>query len=256
MIVPAPLKGVILAGGTGSRLYPLTKVTNKHLLPVGRYPMIFHPLVRMRRAGIEEVAVVTSPEHMGDVVNLLGSGRIFGLDLTYRVQDEPGGIAQAMGLCENFTGDSPFLCILGDNILGEDLGDEVRAYREQLAAGGGGARVLLKEVPDPERYGVPRFEGDRISEIIEKPADPPSRYCVTGIYFYDAGVYDVIRQLKPSRRGEYEVSDVSNAYVARQALSHGYLRAWWGDAGTLEGWYEANELARDLEYDELNLKRP
>jgi glucose-1-phosphate thymidylyltransferase len=245
------MKGVILAGGTGSRLYPLTKVTNKHLLPVGRYPMIYHPLVRMSRAGIEEVAIVTSPEHMGDVVNLLGSGRIFGLDLTYRVQDEPGGIAQAMGLCENFTGDDPFLVILGDNVLAEDIAGDAEAYRRQFAEQGTAARVLLKEVPDPERYGVPRFEGDRIVEIIEKPADPPSNYCVTGLYFYDPGVYDMIRGLTPSARGEYEVSDVSNAYIERRRLSYGFLSGWWGDAGTLEGWHEANELARDLVYPEL-----
>jgi glucose-1-phosphate thymidylyltransferase len=246
-----PLKGVILAGGTGSRLYPLTKVTNKHLLPVGRYPMIYHPLMRMRRAGIREVAIVTSPEHMGDVVNLLGSGRGLGLDLTYRVQDEPGGIAQAMALCEVYTGADPFLVILGDNILAEDIANEVAAYREQLIRDGGGARILLKEVHDPERYGVPRFEDGRIVEIIEKPAHPPSHYSVTGIYFYDAGVYDIIRALKPSARGEYEVSDVSSAYVRSNRLTHGILKGWWGDAGTLAGWHEANALARDLVYDEL-----
>lgn len=246
------MKGVVLAGGTGSRLYPLTKVTNKHLLPVGRYPMIFHPLMRMRRAGIEHVAVVTSPEHMGDVVNLLGSGRGFGLDLTYRVQDEPGGIAQALGLCENFTGEDPFLVILGDNIISNDIGNEVQAFQKQLDESGSGARVLLKEVPDPERYGVPRFNDDRIVEIIEKPSDPPSNYSVTGMYFYDPGVYEIIRNLKPSARGEYEVSDVGNAYVESGRLTYGILDGWWGDAGTLEGWYEANELARDVVYDELD----
>lgn len=246
------LKGIILAGGTGSRLYPLTRVTNKHLLPVGRYPMIYHPLVRMQRAGVREVAVVTSPEHMGDVVNLLGSGRRFGLDLTFRVQDEPGGIAQAIGLCENFTADDPFVVILGDNILSEDIKGDTDAYLEQLRSAGSGARVLLKEVPDPERYGVPRLEGDRIAEIIEKPEDPPSRYSVTGIYFYDAGVYDVIRNLEPSERGEYEISDVSNAYIRRDALTYGVLQGWWGDAGTLEGWHEANELARDLVYPDID----
>lgn len=245
------MKGVILAGGTGSRLYPLTKVTNKHLLPVGRYPMIFHPLMRMKRAGVEEVAIVTSPEHMGDVVNLLGSGRMFGLDLTYRVQDEPGGIAQAIGLCENFVNQRPFLVILGDNVLAEDIRHEADAYRQQVEKGGVGARVLLKEVPDPERYGVPRIDGDRIAEIIEKPADPPSNYSVTGIYFYDASVFDIIRGLNPSRRGEYEVSDVSNAYIDRGTLSYGILSGWWGDAGTLEGWHEANDLAQDLVYAEL-----
>ena len=241
----------MLAGGTGSRLYPLTKVTNKHLLPVGRYPMIFHPLMRMRRAGVREVAIVTSPEHMGDVVNLLGSGRMFGLDLTYRVQDEPGGIAQAIGLCENFVGGDPFMVILGDNVLAEDIDAEAEAYQQQLSSGGIGARVLLKEVPDPERYGVPRIDGDRILEIIEKPSDPPSNYSVTGIYFYDASVFDIIRNLHPSRRGEYEVSDVSNAYIERGTLSYGILSGWWGDAGTLEGWHEANDLAHDLVYEEL-----
>lgn len=251
-MMPNALKGVVLAGGTGSRLYPLTKVTNKHLLPVGHYPMIFHPLVRMRRAGLREVAIVTSPEHMGDVVNLLGSGRGFGLDLTYRVQDEPGGIAQAIGLCETFVGPDPFLVILGDNILAEDLTAEVDAYRQQLQQDGGGARVLLKHVPDPERYGVPRLEGDRIVEIIEKPTTPPSSYCVTGIYFYDTQVFDIIRGLAPSRRGEYEVSDVSNAYIAQRRLTYGTLQGWWGDAGTLEGWHEANALARDLVYEELH----
>ncbi len=246
------LKGVILAGGTGSRLYPLSRVTNKHLLPVGRYPMIYHPLIRMKRAGIEEVAVVTSPEHMGDVVNLLGSGRRFGLDLTFRVQDEPGGIAQAIGLCRNFTADDPFLVILGDNILSEDIAEDTRLYLEQLSKTGSGARVLLKEVPDPERYGVPRLEGDRITEIIEKPEDPPSRYSVTGIYYYDAGVYDIINDLKPSARGEYEISDVSNAYIQRGSLTYGILDGWWGDAGTIDGWHEANELARNLIYPEID----
>lgn len=250
------MKGVVLAGGTGSRLYPLTKVTNKHLLPVGRYPMIYHPLMRMSRAGIEHVAVVTSPEHMGDVVNLLGSGRAFGLDLTYRVQDEPGGIAQALGLCENFTGADPFLVILGDNIISHDIAEEVQAFQKQLDESGTGARVLLKEVPDPERYGVPRFEDEQIVEIIEKPSDPPSNYSVTGMYFYDPQVYEIIRNLKPSARGEYEISDVGNAYVESGQLSHGILDGWWGDAGTLEGWYEANELAREVVYEELEAQQP
>lgn len=213
--------------------------------------MIFHPLMRMSRAGIKHVAVVTSPEHMGDVVNLLGSGRDFGLDLTYRVQDEPGGIAQALGLCENFTGSDPFLVILGDNVISHDIKSEVYAFKEQIDRDGSGARVLLKEVHDPERYGVPRFEDGRIAEIIEKPSDPPSNYSVTGMYFYDPGVYEIIRTLKPSARGEYEISDVGNAYVRSGRLSHGVLDGWWGDAGTLEGWYEANELAREVVYEEL-----
>lgn len=242
------MKGIVLAGGTGSRLYPLTKVTNKHLLPVGRYPMIYHPLMRLRRAGITRIAVVTSPEHMGDVVNLLGSGRGLGLDLTYRVQDEPGGIAQAMALCENFVGQDPVVVFLGDNVLEDDIAAEVKAYRKQ----DGGARVLLKKVHDPERYGVPRIEDGQIVEVIEKPQDPPSSYSVTGIYMYDAEVFEVIRGLHPSRRGEYEVSDVTNHYARKGSLTHGVIDGWWGDAGTLEGWHEANTLAEHLTYPELS----
>ncbi len=239
-----PLNGIVLAGGTGSRLFPLTKVTNKHLLPVGRYPMIYHPLMRLREAGIERIAVVTSPEHMGDVVNLLGSGRALGLDLTYRVQDQPGGIAQALGLCENFARGNPFLVALGDNILEDSLTEEVELFRHQKR----GARILLKAVPDPERYGVPRFQGKEIIEIVEKPKSPPSQYAVTGLYFYDAQVFDFIRTLFPSRRGEYEVSDLNSAYVKHSTLTYGILEGWWGDAGTLEGWHEANQLARELIY--------
>jgi len=238
------LKGVVLAGGTGSRLFPLTKVTNKHLLPVGRYPMIFHPLLRLQEAGVTQIAIVTSPEHMGDVVNLLGSGHELGVDLTYRVQDKPGGIAQALGLCENFAGQDPFVTVLGDNVLEDSLVPHAEVYRSQ----GSGARILLKKVPDPERYGVPHMEGDTIVDIIEKPANPPSSFAVTGIYFYDPQVFDFIRNLSPSRRGEYEVSDVNSAYVHRGKMSYGVLSGWWGDAGTLAGWHEANQLARNLTY--------
>ena len=215
--------------------------------------MIYHPLMRMKRAGIEQVAIVTSPEHMGDVVNLLGSGSKFGLDLTFRVQDEAGGIAQAMGLCENFIGGEPFLCILGDNILEDDLSEDVKAFEKQINEDGKGARVLLKEVPDPERYGVPKIEDGKIVEIIEKPSDPPSNYSVTGIYFYDSQVFDIIRGLHPSRRGEYEVSDVSNAYIQQERMSYGMLKGWWGDAGTIEGWHEANELAKGLRYPSIDV---
>ncbi len=244
------MKGVVLAGGTGSRLYPLTRVTNKHLLPVGRYPMIYHPLMRLRRAGIFEVVIVTSPEHMGDVVNLLGSGSRLGLDLTYRVQDEPGGIAQALNLCKTFVGDSSFIVALGDNILGEDITDEVTAFREQTAKGSG-ARVLLKEVHDPERYGVPEIVDGRITRVIEKPASPPSSYSVIGIYFYESSVFELISTLTPSERGELEISDVSNMYAAAGTLTHGVLSSWWGDAGTFDGLEEANKLSRDLFYEEL-----
>ena len=206
--------------------------------------MIYHPLLRLKEAGVTQIAVVTSPEHMGDVVNLLGSGDDLGVDLTYRVQDKPGGIAQALGLCENFAGDHLFIVILGDNILGSSLIAEAEAFLKQER----GARILLKKVRDPERYGVPRFEGGRIVEIVEKPDIPPSTYAVTGIYFYDAQVFDFIRGLEPSRRGEYEVSDLNSAYVRQSLLTYGLLEEWWGDAGTLEGWHEANKLARNLIY--------
>ncbi len=251
MVSHIDMKGIVLAGGTGSRLYPLTRVTNKHLLPVGKYPMIYHPIMRLRRAGIEELAIVTSPEHMGDVVNLLGSGTRFGVDLTYRVQDEPGGIAQAIALCENFTGQGPFTVVLGDNILSADFDEDARRYLADVDSCKSCARVLLKEVHDPERYGVPRFEDDRIVEVIEKPSDPPSSYSVVGIYFFDRGAYEVIRTLDPSARGELEISDVISAYAQNRCLTYGVIDGWWGDAGTLEGWHEANELAKELIYDEL-----
>ena len=245
------MKGVLLAGGTGSRLYPLTRVTNKHLLPVGRYPMIYHPLMRMRRAGVTDIALVTSPEHMGDVVNLLGRGSKMGIDLTYRVQDEPGGIAQALGLCRSFVGSDPFLVILGDNVIGEDIGDEVVAFEEQIRRYGKGARVLLKQVHDPERYGVPDIQDGRIVKVIEKTSYPPSSYSVVVIYFYDASVFEYIDTLSPSERGELEISDVSNLYASHERLTHGVISSWWGDAGTFEGLEEASQLARNLLYEEL-----
>jgi len=214
--------------------------------------MIYHPLLRLREAGITRIAVVTSPEHMGDVVNLLGSGSDLGLDLTYRVQDEPGGIAQALGLCENFAREKPFLVALGDNILQDNLTSEVTIFQRQ----GRGARILLKSVPDPQCYGVPQFNGDKITRIIEKPESPPSEYAVTGLYFYDAKVFEYIRNLSPSRRGEYEVSDLNTAYVKDDNLTYGILNGWWGDAGTIEGWHQANELAQSLQYPFFKQKFP
>ncbi len=247
------MKGVVLAGGTGSRLFPLTRVTNKHLLPVGRYPMIYHPLMRLKLVGCTEIAIVTSPEHMGDVVNLLGSGNRFGVDLTYRVQDQPGGIAQAIGLCENFTGSDPFIVMLGDNILATDFPEDVKEFMSGSKTSEGKAHVLLKEVPDPERYGVPRLEDDEIVEVIEKPAEPPSDYSVIGVYLFDPKVFDIIRNLKPSDRGELEISDVISFYARSKSLSHGFIHGWWGDAGTLDGYQEANSLAKDLLYEEIQI---
>jgi len=227
---PTKIKGVVLAGGTGSRLLPLTKVTNKHLLPVGRKPMIYHPVERLAGAKIDEILIVTGLEHMGDVVNLLGSGKDFGVRFTYKVQDEAGGIAQALGLAENFAGGDRVAVILGDNIFQDSLIDEVAQFREQA----GGARVLLKEVPDPHRFGVAEVRDGKVIGIEEKPKSPKSKMAVTGIYFYDERVFDIIRMQKPSGRGEMEITDVNNTYLARGELTYGTLKGWWSDAGTFE----------------------
>lgn len=235
------LKGVILAGGTGSRLFPLTKVTNKHLLPVGRQPMIYWPIQKMVEAGIEEILVVTGTEHMGDVVNLLGSGREFHCRFTYKVQDEAGGIAQALALGENFAGGSPLLVILGDNVFQDSL----RPFVARYAARDGGAMIILKEVPDPERFGVAELAGDRIIGIEEKPARPKSAHAVTGVYFYDGDVFEVIRTLTPSARGEYEITDVNNAYIRKNRLFAEFFTGWWTDAGTFDSLDRANALSRE-----------
>lgn len=224
------MKGIVLAGGTGSRLLPLTKVTNKHLLPVGRKPMIYHPVEKLSGAGIQEILIVTGLEHMGDVVNLLGSGKDFGVRFTYKVQDEAGGIAQALGLAENFCGGSKMAVILGDNIFQDSLRDEVARFSEQAS----GARLMLKEVSDPQRFGVADVAGEKIVGIVEKPRQPKTNLAVTGIYFYDGNVFDIIRRQKPSGRGEMEITDVNNAYIARGDLTYGFLRGWWSDAGTFE----------------------
>ena len=234
------MKGVILAGGTGSRLMPLTKVTNKHLLPVGSRPMLLHPVTKMTEAGIQEILIITGTEHMGDVVGLLGSGKDYGCRFTFRVQDEAGGIAQALALGENFAGTDSICVILGDNIFEDSLNAAVSAY----AAQGGGARVMLKEVEDPERFGVARCEGDKVLEILEKPKNPPSNQAVTGIYFYDHRVFDIIRDLKPSARGEYEITDVNNAYIKANTMTFGHFKGWWTDAGTFPSYHLANQLVR------------
>lgn len=233
------LKGVVLAGGTGSRLFPLTKVTNKHLLPVGMAPMIWHPLWKLKAAGIEEILIVTGTEHMGDVVGLMGSGKDFGCRFTYKVQDEAGGIAQALGLAENFAGGSAVCVILGDNIFQDSLKPEVEAFAKQ----GSGARILLKPVEDPQRYGVAEVRDGRVVGIEEKPKAPKSNLSVTGIYFYDATVFDIIRTVRPSGRGEMEITDVNNAYIERGQLTFGTFQGWWTDAGTFPSLAHANELA-------------
>lgn len=232
------LKGVVLAGGTGSRLKPLTKVTNKHLLPVGRKPMIYYPIEKLLSAGITEILIVTGVEHMGDVVNLLGSGADFGCRFTYKVQDQAGGIAQALSLAENFAGNDGVAVILGDNIFEFSL----KKYAENFNVQGKGARLLLKEVSDPQRFGVAEISGDNVVGIEEKPKKPKSNYAVTGIYFYDNTVFEIIKTLKPSGRGEYEITDVNNVYIAKRQLNYDILDGWWSDAGTFESLTKANEL--------------
>ena len=234
------MKGIVLAGGTGSRLYPLTKVTNKHLLPVGKKPMIFYPIEKLIEVEIEEILIVTGTEHMGDVVNLLGSGKDFGCRFTYKVQDEAGGIAQALGLAENFCGNEPMTVILGDNVFEKNLSKAMENYP------GSGAQILIKQVQDPERFGVAELDGDKIIGIEEKPEKPKSDYAVTGIYMYDAAVFDLIKNLKPSKRGELEITDVNNHYIKQGTMRYSILDGWWTDAGTPDSYIVANNLAHKL----------
>ncbi|NUU74883.1 MULTISPECIES: sugar phosphate nucleotidyltransferase [Paenibacillus] len=240
------MKGIILAGGTGSRLYPLTKVTNKHLLPVGKYPMIFHSVYKLKQSGIEDILIVTGKDHMGDVVNLLGSGSDMGVSFTYKVQDEAGGIAQALDLAEHFVGDDQMVVILGDNVFEDDISPFVENFKTQSA----GAKILIQEVHDPTRFGVPEIDGSRILSIEEKPKAPKSNYAVTGIYMFDHTVFEIVKTLKPSDRGELEITDVNNAYIEREQLSFDILQGWWTDAGTHPSLARANELAKDIAFGE------
>lgn len=240
------LKGIILAGGTGSRLYPLTKVTNKHLLPVGKYPMIFHSVYKLKQAGIVDILIVTGKDHMGDVVNLLGSGNDMGVTFTYKVQDEAGGIAQALDLAKHFVGNDQMTVILGDNVFSDDIVTYVDNFRVQ----GTGAKILIQEVSDPQRFGVPEIEGTRIVSIEEKPQLPKSNYAVTGIYMFDSQVFDIIKTLKPSGRGELEITDVNNAYIHKGELSFDILQGWWTDAGTHASLARANELSQKIVFGE------
>jgi len=234
------MKGVILAGGKGTRLYPLTKVTNKHLLPVGREPMIFNPIKQLVSAGIKEILVVTSTEHMGDIVNLLGSGSQFGVEFTYRVQEEAGGIAHALSLAEGFASGERIVVILGDNIAVRSIKPYVENFGRQTT----GARVLLKEVSEPSRFGIAALDEKKIIEIDEKPENSKSDYAVIGYYMYDERVFSFIRQQKASGRGELEISDVNNEYIKRSEIEYDILEGEWMDAGTLESLHAASELLR------------
>ena len=222
------MKGVILAGGLGTRLHPLTKITNKHLLPIYNKPMIFYPIQTLVDAGVRDLLIVTGGNNAGDFLRLLGNGKAFGLPhMNYTHQEGEGGIADALRLAEHFADGDKLIVMLGDNVIEKDIRRSVAAFRKQKR----GARVCLKEVTNPRAYGVAELRGDRIVSIVEKPARPKSSYAVLGIYMYDANVFDIIRRLKPSRRGELEITDVNNAYIKRGELAYDILDGWWADAG-------------------------
>jgi glucose-1-phosphate thymidylyltransferase len=233
------VKGVVLAGGLGSRLRPLTAVTNKHLLPIYNQPMIYYPIQTLVNAGIDDIMVVTGGNSAGDFLKLLGNGRTFGLKhLNYAYQEGEGGIAAALALVEHFASGGPVCVILGDNIIQGNIRAAADVYRQQ----GKGAKIFLKKVANPQRFGVPELEGDRVLRIEEKPLRPKSEYAVVGIYMYDARVFEVIRTLKPSGRGELEITDVNNNYIERGEMSWHELEGWWSDAGTFESLRHASNL--------------
>ena len=232
------LKGVILAGGLGTRLYPLTKVTSKHLLPVGNEPMVFHTIKLLTEAGINDILIVTNPIHVGDFVSVLGSGKEFGCEFTYRVQEEAKGIAHALALAEGFAAGRSTVVMLGDNIFESSIRQVVQDFKKQQ----NGARVLLKQVDDPERFGVANFNGNKIVSIEEKPEHPKSNFAVVGVYIYDSSVFEIIRTIEPSQRGEYEITSVNNVYVERGQLSYTILQGEWVDAGTIDSLAEAHRI--------------
>ncbi len=236
------MKGVILAGGLGSRLAPMTQVTNKHLLHIYDRPMIYYPIQQLVHAGITDLMVVTGGSHAGDFLRLLGNGKTFGLKhINYTYQEGEGGIAEALGLAEHFADGEPVAVILGDNIFRDPIAPAVEAYK----ARGEGAMILLKEVSDPERFGVASVEEDRVVGIEEKPTAPTSNMAVTGCYFYDARVFDIVRTLSPSDRGELEITDVNNRFIEWGAMSHHVLSGWWTDAGTVGSLYRATRMVAD-----------
>jgi glucose-1-phosphate thymidylyltransferase len=237
------MKGIILAGGTGSRLHPLTKITNKHLLPVYDKPMIYYPLQTLVDAGITEILLVTGGRNSGDFLRLLANGKTFGLKhLNYTYQEGEGGIADALGLAEHFADRQKICVILGDNIIEKNIRDAAEDFCRQDR----GAKIILKEVPDAQRFGVAEFSDDKIIGIEEKPLHPKSNYAVTGIYMYDETVFDKIRHLVPSRRGELEITDVNNLYIREGTMTFGFLDGWWTDAGTFESLLRATNLVANM----------
>ena len=233
------MKGLILCGGLGTRLSPLTKITNKHLLPVYDKPMVYYPIMTLVEAGIEDIMIVTGGNNAGDFLRLLGNGREFGLKhLNYTFQEREGGIAEAVGLAEHFTGDDMVTVILGDNMLDDSIQKALRDFEKQ----GGGAKIFLKEVDDPTQYGVAEVQGDKIVGIEEKPEQPKSNLAVIGVYMYDNCVFDIVKTLKPSGRGELEITDVNNAYIKKSQMTYEILKGWWGDAGaSIDALFDANE---------------
>ena len=245
------MKGVVLAGGLGTRLMPLTAVTNKHLLPVYNKPMVYYPIQTLVNASITEIMIVTGGNSAGDFLKLLKNGRAFGLKhLNYTYQEGEGGIAAALALVEDFADGEPVCVVLGDNIIERNICQAVKAYRHQ----GGGAKIMLKQVPDPQRFGVPELDGRRVLRIEEKPKEPKSAYAVIGIYMYDAEVFEIIKTLKPSGRGELEITDVNNAYIARDEMTWDELDGWWTDAGTFDSLLYASNLVAETGANKMETK--
>jgi glucose-1-phosphate thymidylyltransferase len=236
------MKGVILAGGLGTRLHPLTKITNKHLLPVYDKPMIYYPIQSLINAGIEDILIVTGGNNAGDFLRLLGNGKEFGLKhIDYTYQEGEGGIADALKLAEYFAGGEKICVMLGDNIIEYNFLEAVEDFKKREK----GAKIILKKVPDPQRFGVPVLDGERVVRIEEKPEKPLSEYAVTGIYMYDNTVFDIARTLKPSARGELEITDVNNVYIERDQMTWDRLKGWWTDAGTFRSLLRANNLVAE-----------
>lgn len=236
------MKGVILAGGLGSRLMPCTKVTNKHLLPVYNKPMIYYPLQTLVKAGLKDIMIVTGGNNAGDFLRLLGNGSEFGLkDISYTYQEGEGGIAEALKLAENFVDEEKVVVMLGDNIIKDDISGAVADFEKQPD----GAKIFLKKVNDPERFGVAEVRDGKVINIEEKPRKPKSNYAVIGIYMYDNRVFDIAKQLKPSDRGELEITDVNNEYIQRNSMTYSIIDGWWTDAGTFESLYRASKLVAE-----------
>ncbi len=237
------MKGVVLAGGMGSRLDPLTRVTNKHLLPIYNKPMIYYPLLTMKEAGVTEVMIVSGPEHVESFSELLGSGEEFGMKFEYKMQEKPGGIAQALGLTREFIGEDKFIVILGDNVIEDNLSKAVTSFE---GSKNGSAKIFLKKVSNPSAYGVAEVSREKVESLVEKPEKPKSNLAIIGCYMYDAGVFDMIAGLKPSDRGELEITDVNNYYLREEKLDFDVLEGFWGDCGeSFDGMLEVSELVKN-----------